>query len=100
MANSSFIVAARGIIQRQSTLVKSASGAASAMTAATGGAIRTSSSYGGLAAGTGATITVAAVVTQLYSSYFNTTTLASAHSSLRQDYNLSTRYWGFSKSFL
>jgi len=94
MASSSFIATARGIVQRQSTLVKSAR-ASSALTTATSG-MRTSSSDGLLAAGAGATIT-AAIVTQLYSSHFNTTTLASAHSSLRQDYNLSAKVWGFSQ---
>jgi hypothetical protein len=94
MASSSFIATARGIVQRQSTLVKSAR-ASSALTTATSG-MRTSSSDGLLAAGAGATIT-AALVTQLYSSHFNTATLASAHSSLRQDYNLSAKVWGFSQ---
>jgi hypothetical protein len=93
MASSSFIATARGIVQRQSTLVKSAR-ASSALTITSG--MRTSSSDGLLAAGAGATIT-AAIVTQLYSSHFNTTTLASAHSSLRQDYNLSAKVWGFSQ---
>jgi hypothetical protein len=86
MASSSFIATARGIVQRQSTLVKSARAG-----------MRTSSSDGLLiGAGAGATIT-SALVTQLYSSHFNTTTLASAHSSLRQDYNLSAKVWGFSQ---
>lgn len=95
MASSSLIATARGIIQRQSTLVKSAR-AASAMTTVTGGAMRTSSSDGLLAAGAGITISLA-VVTHFYSSQSNTTTLASAHSSLRQDYNLSAKVWGFSQ---
>ena len=87
MAYSSFLGATRGVIQRQRThVVRVASTSISFKIA-------------GILAAAGTTFVVATATTLQphFSSNTATTPLASAHSSLRQDYNLSAKVWGLAR---